>query len=43
MPITGPPLSNSAINAVGMPARPLDILKPSCSSDLAKRFALLFS
>tara|TARA_Y100000813_G_scaffold193598_1_gene173073 strand:- start:964 stop:1095 length:132 start_codon:yes stop_codon:yes gene_type:complete len=43
MPITGPPLLNSAINAVGIPARPLDILKPSCLSDSAKRSALLFS
>ena len=43
MPITGPDTPYSAINAVGMPATPLVILKPSFSSSYASKFELLNS
>ena len=43
IPITGPPLLNSAMNAVGMPATPFSILKPWFSRDSANLLELFIS
>ena len=43
IPITGPPLLNSAMKLVGIPATPFWIINPFSSSSLARRFELFVS